>query len=75
MNLPPPPPPKKKTKKTPYIDEIMVGLDLVILELLALLSRRLIGELIVYQCLRRPSTFSNIFSSETTELIFHMETP
>ena len=52
--------------------------------LLAHLSRRLIGELIVYQWLRRPasvrslSTFSNIFSSETTgpiELIFHMETP
>ena len=50
---------------------------------LAHLSRRLIGELIVYQWLRRPSsvrrpsvhpsTFSNIFSSETTgpiELIY-----
>ena len=41
------------------------------------------GELIVYQSLRCPSvvrrsTFSNIFSSETTgpiELKFHMETP
>ena len=38
-------------------------------------------ELIVYQSLstpvRRPSTFSNIFSSETTgpiKVIFHMET-
>ena len=53
-----------------------------IVYVLALLSRRLIGELIVYQWLqrpsiRRPATFSNIFSSETTgpiELIFHMET-
>ena len=55
--------------------------------LLAHLSRRLGGELLVYQWLRRPSlrlssvrpsTFSNIFSSETTgpiELKFHMETP
>ena len=58
---------------------------------LAHLSRRLMGELIVYQSLRRPSvrpsvrrpsvrpsTFSNIFSSETTgpiKLKFHMETP
>ena len=57
---------------------------------LAHLSRRLIGELIVYQSLRhpsvvrrlssvgRPSTISNIFFSETTgpiELKFHMETP
>ena len=50
--------------------------------LLAHLSRRLMGELIVYQSLRcpsvvRPSTFSNI-SSETTgpiKLKFHMETP
>ena len=40
------------------------------------------GELIVYQSIRRPSvclsTFSNIFSSETTgpiKLKFHMETP
>ena len=41
------------------------------------------GELIVYQSLRRPSvvrpsTILNIFSSETTgriELKFHMETP
>ena len=40
------------------------------------------GELIVYLSLRRPSvrpsTFSNIFSSETTgpiKLKFHMETP
>ena len=36
------------------------------------------GGLIVYQSLRRPSTCSNIFSSETTEPIklkFHMETP
>ena len=64
---------------------------ILFLLLLAHLSRRLIGELIVYQWLRRPSsvrrlssvvrrpsTFSNIFSSETTgpiELIFHMETP
>ena len=35
------------------------------------------GELIVYQSLRRPSV-SNIFSSETTgpiKLKFHMETP
>ena len=44
---------------------------------------RVMGELIVYQLPRhpsvvRPSTFSNIFSSETTgpiELKFHMETP
>ena len=55
--------------------------------LLAHLSRRLMGELIVYQSLSRPSvrpsvvrssTFSNIFSSETTgpiKLKFHMETP
>ena len=46
--------------------------------LLAYLSQRLKGELIVYQSVRRPSTFSNIFSSETTEPIkhkFHMETP
>ena len=54
------------------------------LDLLAHLSRRLTGELIVYQSLdslRRssvlpPSTFSNIFSSETTEQIklkFYME--
>ena len=53
--------------------------------LLAHLSRRPMGELIVYQSLRRPSvvpfrpsTISNIFSSETTgpiELKFHMETP
>ena len=57
---------------------------------LAHLSRRLMGELIVYQSLRpsvvrpsvplsvRLSTFSNIFSSETTgpnKLKFHMETP
>ena len=50
---------------------------------LAYLSRRLIAELIVYQSLRRASvvrlsTFSNIFSSETTgpiKLKFHMETP
>ena len=54
---------------------------------LAHLSRRLMGELIVYQSLRRPSvrpssvrpsTFSNIFSSETIgpiKLKFHMETP
>ena len=50
---------------------------------LAHLSQRLMGELIVYQSLRRPSvvrqsTISNIFSSETTEPIklkFHMETP
>ena len=48
---------------------------------LAHLSRRLMGELIVYQSLRRPSvgpsTISNI-SSETTgpiKLKFHMETP
>ena len=51
---------------------------------LAHLSRRLMGELIVYRSLRlpssvvRPSTFSNIFFSETTgpiKLKFHMETP
>ena len=51
---------------------------------LAHLSRRLRGELLVYQWLLRPSsvgrpsTFSNIFSSETAgpiELKFHMETP
>ena len=54
---------------------------------LAHLSRRLLGELIVYQSLRRLSvvcpsvplsTISNIFSSETTGPIkfkFHMETP
>ena len=52
------------------------------LNLLAHLSRRLMGELIVYQSLLpssvRPSTFSNIFSSETTgpiKLKFHIETP
>ena len=53
------------------------------LAFLAHLSRRLMGELIVYQSLRRPSvvlpsTISNIFSSETTgpiKLIVHMETP
>ena len=59
-------------------------------QFLAHLSRRLMGELIVYQSLRRPSvvrrlssvvrpsTISNIFSSETNgpiELKFHMETP
>ena len=52
-------------------------------DFLAHLSRRLQGELLVYQWLRRPSsvrpsTFSNIFFSETTgpiELKFHMETP
>ena len=52
-------------------------------EFLAHLSRRLVGELIVYQSrgrpsVVRPSTISNIFSSETTgriELKFHMETP
>ena len=38
------------------------------------------SKLIVYQSVRRPSTFSNIFSSETTgpiklKLKFHMETP
>ena len=32
--------------------------------LLAHLSRRLIGELIVYEGIRRPSTFSNDISSE-----------
>ena len=50
---------------------------------LAHLSRRLMGELIVYQSLWRPSsvrpsTISNIFSSETTGPInfkLHMETP
>ena len=54
---------------------------------LAHLSRRLMGELIEYQSLRRPSvrpssvrpsTFSNIFFSETIgpiKLKFHMETP
>ena len=55
---------------------------------LAHLSRRLMDELIVYHdfgvrpsvrpSVVRPSTFSNIFSSETTgpiELKFHMETP
>ena len=51
---------------------------------LAHLSQRLMGELIVYQWLRRPSvvrrlsTFSNIFSSETTgpiEFKFYKETP
>ena len=46
--------------------------------LLAHLSRMLMGELIVYQSLRRPSTFSHIFSSETPgqiRLKFHMKTP
>ena len=50
--------------------------------ILAHLSQRLMGELIVYQLLWRlsvhSSTFSNIFSSETTgpfKLKFHMETP
>ena len=51
--------------------------------LLAHLSRRLMGELIVYQSHRRlsvvrPSTCSNIFSSETTgpiKLKFHVDTP
>ena len=53
---------------------------------LAHLSRRLMGELIVYQSLWRPSVHNfkvskgakNIFSSETTgpiKLKFHMETP
>ena len=51
---------------------------------LAHLSLRLKGELIVYQSRGvrlssvRPSTISNIFSSETTgpiKLKFHMETP
>ena len=46
--------------------------------LLTHLSRRLMGELIYYQRLRRPSIFSNI-SSETTlpniELKLYMETP
>ena len=59
------------------------------IRLLAHLSQRLMGELIEYQSLRRPSvvcrpssvspsTISNIFSSETTgpiKLKFHMETP
>ena len=52
------------------------------LHFLAHLSERLMGELIVYQSLQRLSvrlsTFSNIFSSETTgpiKLKFHMETP
>ena len=69
---------------------LMIGLDgagrdsLCILmdsSFLAHLSRRLMGELIVYQSLRRPSvrrsTVLNIFSSETTgsiKLKFHMET-
>ena len=59
-----------------------VGLDVTSL---AHLSRRLMGELIVYQSLQHPSvhlsTFSNIFSSKTTsettepiKLKFHMET-
>ena len=42
------------------------------------LSGMLVGELIVYQALRRPCTISNIFFSETTGPIkfkFHMETP
>ena len=75
----------------PYI--LVEKLDKNMSGFLAHLSRRLMGELIVYQSLRcpsvrpsvrrpssvvRPSTFSNIFSSETTgpiELKFHMETP
>ena len=52
-------------------------------KILAHLSQRLMGELIVYQSLRRqssvrPSTISNIFSSETTgpnNFKLHMETP
>ena len=68
-----------------------VSYHLSLRSLLAHLSRRLMGELIVYQSLRRPSvrpsvrpssvrpsTFSNIFSSETPgpiKLKFHMETP
>ena len=43
---------------------------------LKLYFTHLMGELIIYQSLWRPSTFSNI--SETTgpiELKFHMETP
>ena len=50
------------------------------LYLLAHLSRRLIGELIVYQWsgVRRPSTFSSIFFSKTAWLIkakFYVEPP
>ena len=55
----------------------------ILARFLAHLSRRLMGELIVNQSLRRPSvvrpsTISNIFSSETTGPInfkLHMETP
>ena len=75
--------------ETTYIRDVCVGILFLkkqtVYQFLAHLSRRLRGELLVYQWLRRPSpsvvcpsTFSNIFSSETTgpiELKFHMETP
>ena len=78
---------KKKKKKSSENDQLTGHFQ----SFLAHLSRRLWGELLVYQWLRRPSvrpssvrpsvrpsTFSNIFSSETTgpiELKFYMETP
>ena len=41
---------------------------------LAHLSRRLIGELMVYPCCCRPP-FSNVFSSETAKAKFYVEPP
>ena len=83
---------KMKTKNWFFDDSVFLKIRLTHgNQLLAHLSQRLMGELIVYQSLRRPSvrpsvvrpsvrlsTFSNIFSSETTgpiKLKFHMETP
>ena len=65
------------------IVQLFAGWEIFHYFLLAHLNRRLMGELIVYQSLWhpsvvRPSTISNIFSSETTGPIkfkFHMETP
>ena len=67
--------------------ELLTWMAHALAQFLAHLSRRLMGELIVYQSLRRLSvvrlsvrlsTFSNNFSSETTvpiKLKFHTETP
>ena len=65
-----------------FIRDAFIKKEHVVAVFLAHLSQRLMGELIVYQSLRRPSvrpsTFSNIVFSETTgpiKLKFHMETP
>ena len=70
----------KPQKNAPIL--LLYYTNSLFLVLLAHLSQRLIGELIVYQWLRRPSvrrpsTFSNISSetNEPIELLFHMETP